>query len=148
MRRANEADNVQHGQIACLTCETSEARSYSVRLLMPTDQTRKESWRLVCESRDMSNGGKHWQRSIGAGYAQHLLHQLDEARIPAIPPFMSGCDGATYELSFTQGLNAVTYRWWPDAPKSYEPLVRFGNELLQLGRFQERLTVMEEIQQT
>lgn len=128
-----------------MTCNAAEGQEYTIRLLMPAGG---KSCLLECESRDLGNGTKQWQRSIGAGYAQHLLQQLAAARIPAIPLFSAGLDGETHELTLSQGFNSVTYRWWSDAPKGYEPLICFGNELLQIGNFRERLLVRGDMQKT
>lgn len=48
-----------------------------------------------------------------------------------------GCDGTSYELKLTRGLNNVTYRWWYEAPKGYESVAKFVNELLKLARCKE-----------
>jgi hypothetical protein len=111
---------------------------------MPADEMRASSWLIDCESRSAIEGDKHWRRSMGAGYAQHLLRQLAEARVPAVPDYMAGFDGAFYTLTITQGYNAVTYRWWPSAPKGHEPLVSFCNELLKIGGYKDRVAEMAE----
>ncbi len=120
-------------EVARLSCRSSEGPSFEVRLRMPAGDPCEKPWLLDCQSWRFDAGHERWQKSFNAVDAQRLLRQLREARVTAIPPFICGLDGAIYELSLIQGFNAVTYSWWPGVPKGYEPLVEFGNALLQAG---------------
>lgn len=104
-----------------------------VVLRAPLEQPQRVPWALECRTTSYVCRGREWTKSIGAGYANHLLRQLAEARVSAMPEYVMGVDGVTYELTLTQGLNCTVYRWWNEAPKGYAALAVFCNALLELG---------------
>jgi hypothetical protein len=131
---------VDREEVARLTCSPTDGESRSLALLMPSGNPYQSAWTVRCESHslDPSKNGQ-WERAVGAGYALHLLQNLAEARIPALPPDRAGVDGTTYELRLTRGFNQVSYTWWPGVPRNFEPLAAFCNELLKLGGLKDRV---------
>ncbi len=112
-----------------------------IRLLESIKASRTKSTVLKCKQWSPLHGDKSWTRAVGAGYVDYLLRNLAEARIPAIPEYVAGLDGTDYELMLNQGFNITTYRWWGNAPKGYEPIAAFTNELLKLARCNERVSI-------
>jgi len=131
---------MMESEIARLTIETSFQGSITVKLI-EIQTNNNLSYIINCDSNLYCSEDQSQRLTVGRGYIDHLLSELETARIPATPKWEMGCDGTSYELVLTRGFNAVIYRWWCEASKGYEPVVKFANELLKLAQCNERVSI-------
>lgn len=120
-------------EMASLATEVSFEGAYTIRLLKEQSHSPKKNYWLEVSHMPYAMKHKRQRIKVEAADLDSLLIDLAKIKIPALPAEVWGLDGATYELTFNQGMNGVTYHWWAEAPKGYESLERFAKELEKLA---------------
>ena len=128
-------------EVARLTIDVSFQGKITVKLIESQTGNNEQSYVVDCNSDLYCSENQHQRLTAGGAYIEQLLCELEAANVPVLPDKAMGCDGTSYELTLTRESSAVTYRWWCEAPKGYEPVVKFTNELLRLARCGERASM-------
>lgn len=80
-------------------------------MLMKPETTRK----VVKVSKEWANG---------------ILNELRNAKIPLMPQEMAGCDGTFYSMSVGSGFGGATYCWWSQPPTGWEILPKVTHQII------------------
>jgi hypothetical protein len=73
----------------------------------------------------------HWTAPLTSQLILQIHHDLGSARIPVMPVFYAGHDGAVHEVSLGDYMGAATYRWWGTPPHGWEILGRIHRRIVE-----------------
>jgi len=75
-----------------------------------------------------------WEFEMSVSDYEDIVHVIQNLEVKAIPEFIMGVDGTTYELKIHNGFNSVEYNWWGELPAGWENLGKFTTKLIKYTR--------------
>ncbi len=104
----------------CLSIELTESKLHCIGNI-DIEENYEES---VFEA----NG--EWEFDMSVNDYGDIVHLIQDIEVTAIPEFVNGLDGTTYELNISNGFNSTVYHWWEEPPAGWEDLGKFTAKLI------------------
>ena len=82
---------------------------------------RIPSW-VISKQSPKNKGKRPILKTLLSTDVEEVLNNFGQAKLSPLPTFLSGKDGATFNLEIFQGYYSVRYRWWTITPDGYEPV--------------------------
>jgi hypothetical protein len=69
------------------------------------------------------------ESELSADEYTYLVGDINDIKISAIPPWVGGLDGTSFELDIKNGFNKTSFIWWGKCPDSWKQLEALANRL-------------------
>jgi len=76
----------------------------------------------------------NFESALSADEYNYLIGDLKDIKISALPPYVGGLDGTTFELDIENGFNKTSFTWWGKCPDSWKPLEALANRLTEYAK--------------